>query len=243
MALVQPAKISPVHFAPFAIILFLWVFYGYFELSWGMANKIAGLAGVALTAITFLLGPLTKFWPKIFAKYMGFRKYLGLSAFALIIIHTIISILLFQLTFEKVVESPKALGFYAASGAFLIFLAMVLSSSAKACRLLGYKAWKGVQVAGYISLLLSLVHFFILESKPDVGFVVRPLGYAVFALGAIALIAKAASMLWHREKTAYEQHVEHEAAHEHAVCGQESIIREAEKAQPPPSSGLSGPGQ
>ncbi len=235
MALVQPAKISPVHFAPVAIILFLWVFYGYFEISWGMANKIAGLAGIALSAITFLLGPFTKFWPKIFAKYISFRKYLGLSAFSLIIIHTIISILIFELTIEKVVASPKALGFYAAAGAFLIFLAMTMSSSAKACRLLGYKAWKSVQVTGYISLLLSLVHFFILESKPEIGFAVRPLGYAVFALGAIALIAKVASMLWHREKTAYEQHVAHEAAHEHAVSGQESVLREAEKAQPPPS--------
>jgi hypothetical protein len=101
-----------------------------------------------------------------------------------------------------------------------------------------------VQMCGYIALALSLAHFYILETRGERGFVVRPLGYAVFALGMLALLAKAIAVLRHRAKTAYEQHVQREAAHEHAVSGREEVLKEAAKAQEgeacPPGQGWGG---
>jgi len=222
-------KIKAVHFLPLAIILVLFVFYGNFEVSWGMANKIAALAGLALASITFLLGPLARFWPNLFARYISHRKYLGLFAFALIAAHAILSIVFYYgLSLEKMVyENPKVLGFYAASAAFTIFLVMSLTSTQKACEILGYRTWKAVQMTGYLALALSLVHFYILETKGERGFSVRPLGYAVFALGVLALVAKAVAVLRHRAKTAYEQHVKGEAAHEHAVSAKEEVLKAA----------------
>lgn len=246
MGLQQPMRIKPVHFLPLALVLILFVFYGYFEVSWSMANKISALVGLALASITFLLGPLARFWPNVFARYIPQRKYLGLFAFALIVAHTAISISLYQLTIEKIFyESPKTLGFYAASVAFLIFLVMSATSTQKACDMLGYRTWKMVQMCGYLALVLSLAHFYILEDKPEKGgFVIRPLGYAVFALGVVALAAKVIAVVRHRAKTAYEQHVKHDAAHEHAVSGREEVLKEAGKADEgeyyPPNTGFGG---
>ena len=246
MALSQPMKVKPVHFLPLVLVLILWVFYGNFEISWSMANKIAALAGLALAAITFLLGPLARFWPNLFAKYITHRKYLGLFAFALIVLHAVLSIVFYyDLSLAKMLyENPKVLGFYAASVAFLIFLVMSVTSTQKACDMLGYRTWKMVQMCGYVALLLSLAHFYILETRGDRGFVVRPLGYAVFALGVLALAAKVVAVARHRAKTAYEQHVRHDAAHEHAVSGKEEVLKEAAKAQDdkycPPNTGFGG---
>lgn len=233
MALPAPSKIHAVHFLPLALVLILWAFYGYFAVSWSMANKIAALAGLALASVTFLLGPLARFWPGVFAKYITHRKYLGLCAFALILVHTVLSIVFYyDLSVDKMLnENPKVLGFYAATAAFAIFLLMSVTSTQKACDMLGYKAWKAVQMTGYLALLLSLVHFYILETRGESGFSVRPLGYAVFALGVAALVAKVIAVVRHRAKTAYGQHVEHEAAHEHAVSGAEEVLREAGKAE------------
>ncbi|OGH68242.1 MAG: hypothetical protein A3C15_03505 [Candidatus Magasanikbacteria bacterium RIFCSPHIGHO2_02_FULL_50_9b] len=244
MALSQPMKVRAIHFLPLALVLILFVFYGNFEISWSMANKIAALVGLALAAITFLLGPLARFWPNLFAKYISHRKYLGLFAFAFIVVHVALSIVFYyDLSLDKMLyENPKVLGFYAASVAFIIFFVMSVTSTQKACGMLGYRTWKMVQMCGYIALVLSLAHFYILETKGEKGFSVRPLGYAVFALGLLALAAKVIAVLRHRAKTAYEQHVQHEAAHAHAVSGKEGVLKAAEEEGGgkycPPGSGF-----
>lgn len=207
---------TPAWLLPPLSILLLWAFYGNFELSWRMANKIAALAGLFIISLTFIIGPLSKFFPLYFGKYKAHRKFLGIAGFVLVALHAILSIIFYynlDIAYMVSLENPKVLGFYSALIAFLIFLLMTLTSTAEAVRKLGYPLWKSVQMTGYLALALSLLHFFILETTPDGIFKVRTLGMLIFYFTLLALVLRIAVFLLSlppRKK--YEEHISETAA-------------------------------
>ena len=127
-------------------------------------NKAISLTSVLLIGLSFLLGPLARFWGKIEPKlYM--RKYLGVFGFGLASIHGVISSLIFNSAYY-----PK---FFAESGklnltgemsmlfgilSIFVFSAVAVTSLPSVESLMHPKQWKFVQRLGYIALILTLLH-------------------------------------------------------------------------------------
>lgn len=161
-----------------------------------MSIKVTALAGMFLIACTFLLGSLSYFIPEKFSKYRAWRRFLGVTGFFIILIHVILSIIFFyNLDLNKMFyNNPKIMALYSGIVAFLILLSMAITSNDNVIKFVeqrwGYLGWKKLQTAGYFALALSILHVYLLETKPDVGFKIRPLGLAIFIFALIVLIAR-----------------------------------------------------
>ena len=134
-----------------------------------ISNKAIALASVILIGISFLLGPLTRFWPKIFASKIYLRKYFGLSGFFLASVHIIISLILFNAAYY-----PK---FFAESGklnltgelsmlfgviAFFIFIMVSISSISSIVNSMDKNKWLRIQRLGYLAFALVGLHVFVM---------------------------------------------------------------------------------
>ena len=157
---------------PVWLFLLLFFFYGYGETSPVMLNKMAGLLSLLLIGITFLIGPLSYFFPNLFNHFKTYRKYLGISGFVTAIIHAVISYFLdFQgnLTFMFLDPNNEDLfGVYIGSLAIGIFLLMTITSTNRAIKLLGFRHWKILQTSGYFALFLVMFHFILMETSKGV---------------------------------------------------------------------------
>ncbi len=216
-----PPECAPSHrthwiwLVPILVVGALWFTpgYGNGELTWSMANKIAALAGLFILAFTFLIGPLSKFFPHFCGPWRCHRKFLGICGVAMIAVHVILStVLIYKLDFSAMfLANAKWMGFYAAVLAFLIFVMMVLTSTPRAMKALGYKRWKELQMVGYLALALAIAHFFLFEIKPNGMFQVRPLGYVVMAAAVLALLARALAWLLDMPaRKKFSEHFHHE---------------------------------
>ena len=201
---------------PILVVLILWAFYGSFEVSVSMANKIAALTALFLISLSLIIGPLSRFWPKIFAPYKQHRKFLGLAGFAFAIVH--VSLSLNYVWTKNILAAAlslstfKSYGWYAGIAGFLVFLVVSLTSTKGAMLKFGYDKWKAIQMLSYIALVLVIMHFYIMEIKPDGVFRVKPLGMAIFWFAIGALGARVLVLLYnlpHRKK--YEEHFAHSA--------------------------------
>lgn len=192
------------------ILLLLFTFYGYFEVSMSMANKISALAALALIGIALLLGPLSKLWPNIFQRYKQHRRWLGITGAILALIHIFITLAAYYKLdiFRILTPSGQYMwGVYAGLAAIIIFCMMALISNKEAVKRMGYHKWKMLQMLGYLAIVLVIVHFLILETKEGV-FKVRPLGYALFIFGILVVLARIAiHFLGLPPRKKYEEHV------------------------------------
>ncbi|MFA6035948.1 MAG: ferric reductase-like transmembrane domain-containing protein [Candidatus Micrarchaeia archaeon] len=192
------------------VLLLLFTFYGYFEVSMSMANKISALAALALLGIAFLLGPLSKLWPSIFQRFKQHRRWLGITGVILALIHIAITLATFYKfnIFRILTPSGQYMwGVYAGLAAIIIFCMMALISNKAAVKRLGYSKWKLLQMTGYLAMALVIAHFLILETKEGV-FKVRPLGYALFIFGILVILARIAiRFLGLPPRKKYEEHV------------------------------------
>ena len=128
-------------------------------------NRALALAGIAVVGITFIVGPLPKY-NKWFNKLKVHRRYLGVSGFLILLLHSIISMDLFF--GWEIGEKFNPENFYFISAqfstvAFLILLALTLTSTNYAMRLLGPN-WKKLQTFGYVGFAASIVHFYLSQS-------------------------------------------------------------------------------
>ncbi len=174
-------------------------------------NKIIALAGIGLITFVYLIGSLAKVWPDIFARHLKYRKPLGLIGFWLIIIHAVYSIIdFYQLSLDVILASPKLPAFIAGTLSILIFILSVITSNPQSIQRLGYKNWKNIQRTGYIALLLGLLHFVWVETKPEIGFVVRPYGMLFYYAAILAIVLRVIVIfIDNPKKNKYEEHVSH----------------------------------
>ncbi|MDO8427869.1 MAG: ferric reductase-like transmembrane domain-containing protein [Candidatus Diapherotrites archaeon] len=173
-------------------------------------NKVAALAGIGLLAITFLMGPLSRMFPKKFARFLVWRKFLGLFGFGLIALHVLYSVIfIYNLSLDQMIfNNPKLEGILAGVIAFVIFMLMALTSTQKSVEKMGYANWKKLQTTGYIALFLSAIHFVILETKPEIGLDVRPFGKLFLALAIIALMVRIGLIFVQiQQRTQFGEHV------------------------------------
>ncbi|MDD5454878.1 MAG: ferric reductase-like transmembrane domain-containing protein [Candidatus Ratteibacteria bacterium] len=160
-------------------------------------NKVAALAGIGLVSISMSIGPLALIFPRNFGRYMRSRKFLGLTGFAFILIHSFYAIFLkyeFSIT-EMFIENDKSLGVILALIAFVIFLAMAITSNAASIKRFGAKRWKTLHRFGYLALALVTLHFIIMETKAG-RLDVRPYGKLFLILPIITLILKLISVIY-----------------------------------------------
>ncbi|MEM4295413.1 MAG: ferric reductase-like transmembrane domain-containing protein [Candidatus Anstonellales archaeon] len=172
-------------------------------------NKLSALAGLTLLAMAFLPGPLSKLWPQIFSKYLVLRKPIGIIGFLLILLHSYLSFVYYYKSdfYGALFNNPKVSAFIAALIAFIIFTAMALTSTKEAVNKMGYEKWKLLQRTGYIALALSLIHFIIIETKPDIGFDVRPFAYIALIIALLTLLLRIYVHIRKApERKSYEEH-------------------------------------
>jgi DMSO/TMAO reductase YedYZ heme-binding membrane subunit len=154
-------------------------------------NRAFALASAAVLGITFILGPLGKFSKRL-NRLKIYRKYLGLSGFALVLVHTLLSIAFYfgwDLSFMFSLENPRSLQFYSALVAFMIFLAMSATSSVRAIKLMGARNWKMLQNTGYLAMALVMLHFMLANTNGDFA-IHRLYALAIFIFGLLVLLVR-----------------------------------------------------
>lgn len=173
-------------------------------------NKVGGLAAIGLIAISLLIGPLSRMFPKWFASWLMHRKFIGIAGFASAVFHSVYSLLvIYGADVSKMIlENPKWAGILSAMTALLIFIVMAITSNQNSVKKMGYKIWKAVQTFGYVGLALAALHFIILETKPGIGLDVRPYGLLFLVIPLVALVVRAGIIFIRApERSKFEHHI------------------------------------
>src|SRR3989344_3307824 len=100
-----------------------------------ITNKAIALAATILIGLSFLLGPLARFFPQTFVKHLSLRKQLGLFGFGMASLHAIMSLILFDKAYYPrfytetgkltiIGESSMLFGIFA----FIVFAIVSISS-------------------------------------------------------------------------------------------------------------------
>jgi DMSO/TMAO reductase YedYZ heme-binding membrane subunit len=203
----------------FSLILFLVVFayavirynvikgVPWAQLPLFISNKGIALASVVFIALSFILGPLTKFWPQTFARFQPLRKYFGLLGFGLGAIHAVMSLLIFSPAYY-----PK---FFTQTGnlnligelsmlfgvlGFFIFLIVALTSIGAIQKTMRYETWLTVQRTGYLAFFFILLHVFVMGfegwQKPETwpgGLL--PISLVAFIIIAVTLLIRVIAII------------------------------------------------
>lgn len=129
-------------------------------------NHELGEVTYRLLAVNLIWGSLIALnWVPAWARRLTFlRRHLGVVTFAYAALHVVFYVLKEgdpQLAIEQVAEKTYLiLGF----AAWLILLALALTSANWAVRLMG-KNWKRLHRLAYLAILLATVHFALIEKK------------------------------------------------------------------------------
>lgn len=130
-----------------------------------IANKAVALSATILIGLSFLLGPLARFWPNQFAPHLYLRKHLGVLGFGVAALHSLTSLVLLNSAYY-----PK---FFSASGrmnlmgetsmlfgilAFLVFAVISITSLPPIEKHMHQDQWKFVQRLGYLAYIFVLLH-------------------------------------------------------------------------------------
>ncbi len=173
-------------------------------------NKVFALAAIGIISIVFLLGPLSKLFPAKFGHFLYMRKTLGIIGFGIAALHAIYSFIEFyKFSLVKMfIENAKFIGIVSATVSLLIFFIMTATSTKNMMVRLGYQKWKAIQTFGYVALALALLHFYLYETKPDIGLDVRPFGMLFFYLPIAALLLRAIIIFMKTpEHKTFEEHM------------------------------------
>ncbi len=203
-------ELNKSHLVPALVLLLLFVFYAYLSFSVSMLNKMLALGAVVLIGLSFLLGPLTRFFPKTFGFYLPWRKNIGLWGFVFAVAHTAISLhVYYKWDFMAILgfDSFKLFALLTGAVALFVFGVMTAISSKEWVDKLGYEKWRSVLRTGYFALLLVIVHFVLIETKQGV-FNVRPAGWAILVFAVLVLLARfAVIFVGMPEKQSFEEHI------------------------------------
>lgn len=160
-------------------------------------NRAMALTSIILLGITFIIGPLGKF-SKTANRMKAYRKYLGLSAFAFIVVHAFLSLAYnfdFDIGYMLSGGTKSLLQVYSAWTAFAIFLLMSVTSTTKAIKLLGGRNWKLLQSTGYVAMALAMLHFMLANTYQWVFNIGRLYAELVFAFGILVILVRLAVLV------------------------------------------------
>jgi len=128
-------------------------------------NKAIALTSVVIIGLSFLIGPLARFWPNRFVPKLYLRKYLGVLGFGIAALHGIISLLIFNSAYypKFFTEAGKLnltgeLSMLFGILSIFIFSAVAVTSLPSVEKEMHPKQWKFVQRMGYLAFVLTLLH-------------------------------------------------------------------------------------
>jgi DMSO/TMAO reductase YedYZ heme-binding membrane subunit len=154
-------------------------------------NRVFALSGLLIVGITFLIGPLAKY-SKSINRLKVHRRYLGVAGFVVLLMHAALSFWLFYSLDLGLMFSPaNPILAAAVSGtmAFLIFLAMSLTSTTAAMRMMG-RNWKLLQNTGYLAMALSMTHFALTQLGLKGVIATNLVAWAIFIVGLLVIAAR-----------------------------------------------------
>mgnify|MGYP001563494816 CR=1 FL=1 len=134
-----------------------------------ISNKAIALGAVVFIALSFVIGPLIKFWPCIFDKLQPLRKYFGLLGFRLASVHAFMSLLIFTPQYypKFFLESGKLnltgeLSMLFGVMGFFIFLIVAISDIPSIEKSMKFEHWLEIQRTGYLAFFFVLLHVFVM---------------------------------------------------------------------------------
>lgn len=127
-----------------------------------LANKAFAISAIFLIGISFLIGPLAKFFD-YFKNKIRYRKEIGVMGFLFALVHIIISIFFLKDKFpnEWLIENQPSIIFGVISLVILIIVTSV--SNNFSIIKLGYKKWIFLQRLAYLAFIFAAIHFIILR--------------------------------------------------------------------------------
>lgn len=195
-----PARAPWAESAIMAAVFFLLLYAAFSPvLSNPLVDKIHALQAATFLSMAFLIGSLSRFWPKLFDPLKPYRQTLGFLGAVSAVAHVF-------MVYVPLGWNPSGWVLVSGGFVFVLFLAMALTSNRAAVEKLGYPLWKRFHTLGYVALFLLAVHFVLAETKKGV-FSLNPLETAVLALVVITLLARAAAFLaGHPMRQSYDAH-------------------------------------
>lgn len=130
-----------------------------------ISNKAIALSATILIGLSFLLGPLARFFPDQFTPYLSLRKSLGVLGFGVASLHAILALILLKPAYyPRLFASDGQLNFTGEISmlfgvlALFIFTFVAISSLPSVEEKMQADSWKMVQRLGYLAYLLVLGH-------------------------------------------------------------------------------------
>lgn len=164
-----------------------------------IANKAIALTAAILIGISFIIGPLARFWPKRFVPKLPLRKHFGVFGFGLAAFHVLLSLIIFdpayfprffaagaaggKLTFEA--ELSMLVG----ALAIFIFSAVSITSLPSVEREMKPKQWLFIQRLGYIAFALVALHVLVMGYRGWLNSAGWPSGLLPISLISFVAIA------------------------------------------------------
>lgn len=120
-----------------------------------------GLGTLRLLAITLAISPLRRLSPKRLGWLIRFRRLLGLYTFFYACVHLLSYVLLYgRGNFSDILTDLSMRHFiWAGIAAWLLLLPLALTSTRRAIRWMGGKAWSRLHRLIYLAAIAGLVHF------------------------------------------------------------------------------------
>lgn len=130
-----------------------------------ISNKAIALSATILIGLSFLLGPLARFWPNQLVPHLPLRKHLGVFGFVLAALHAVMSlILLTPAYYPRFFTEDGRLNFIGETSmlfgvlAFLVFAGITVTSLPPVEKQMDQAQWKFVQRLGYLAYVFVLLH-------------------------------------------------------------------------------------
>ncbi len=166
-----------------------------------ISNKAIALVAAVFIALSYMLGPLARYWPGTMVPLTGLRKYFGLLGFGLAAAHGLISLLLFSpANYPKFFAADGTLNFTGELSmlfgvlAFFVFVAVAITSIPVIEQSMPAERWNAVQRLGYLGLLLVLLHVVVMGLEGWLTPALWPAGMPPISLVAAVVIAAALSL-------------------------------------------------
>ncbi|HLC67833.1 MAG TPA: ferric reductase-like transmembrane domain-containing protein [archaeon] len=175
-----------IHLFPIALFLLTLVYFVVVRarpFDPGTFNNSFAIAATFIIGICFITGPLSRLKPH-FVHLLKYRKPLGLWGFAFAAIHAGAALIL---NLDTITSAENIISTISAVIAFVIFLAMALTSRVKYIKSMGYEKWKKLQRTGYIAFFFVLLHFTLIN---NMAFVNRQIGQLLFAFALFVLLLR-----------------------------------------------------
>lgn len=128
------------------------------KFSW---NRAFASAGMVVIGYSYILSGITYYWDFL-DKTLVYRKHLGLVGFYMIVIHFLLSLVVFP--FMNYFRESSIMAFMFGFNSLAILVMMALISNKYSVAHIGGKMWRVLLRLGYVSYVFAVIHFWLRNS-------------------------------------------------------------------------------